>query len=133
MSGRCSGVQERLHEFAPQAVYIHCYAHNLNLALVDCVKGVADAREFFLLLEALCVHINNKSTCSIHKQAKKKKLHPDRQICQLQRLSDTRWACHQSAVAAISYSFDALLETLKRFLVDLIILKLLKLLVYCKR
>lgn len=45
-------------EFALHAVYIHCYAHNLNLALVDCVQRVADAREFFLLLEALYVFMS---------------------------------------------------------------------------
>ena len=50
MSGRCSGVQKRIREVAPHAVYIHCYAHNLNLALVDCVKGNSDAREFFSLI-----------------------------------------------------------------------------------
>ena len=35
MSGRCSGVQKRIREIAPQAIYVHCYAHCLNLALVD--------------------------------------------------------------------------------------------------
>ena len=35
MSGHCSGVQTRLKEFAPHAVYIHCHAHILNLVLVD--------------------------------------------------------------------------------------------------
>ena len=39
MSGRCSGVQERIREVVTQARYIHCYAHNLNLALVDCVRN----------------------------------------------------------------------------------------------
>ena len=27
MSGRCSGVQQRIMEVAPQAIYIHCFAH----------------------------------------------------------------------------------------------------------
>ena len=30
MSGSCSGVQQRLREVSPCAVYIHCYAHKLN-------------------------------------------------------------------------------------------------------
>ena len=53
-------------------------AHNLNLALVDCVKGVADA-SFFLLLEALYVFM---STTKVHVlfMSKLKELHPDRQI-----------------------------------------------------
>ena len=40
MSGCCSGVQQRIKEIAPQAVYVHCYAHCLNLVLVDCTKSV---------------------------------------------------------------------------------------------
>ena len=31
MSGRCSGVQQRFRLVAPNATYIHCYAHTLNL------------------------------------------------------------------------------------------------------
>lgn len=38
MSGQCSGVQKRIRELAPHAIYIHCYAHTLNLVLVDSVK-----------------------------------------------------------------------------------------------
>lgn len=29
MSGRCAGVQAKVQEFAPHAVYIHCYVHVL--------------------------------------------------------------------------------------------------------
>ena len=47
MSGHCSGVQQRIREKAPQAIYIHCNAHILNLALVDCSKAVSQAAEFF--------------------------------------------------------------------------------------
>ena len=55
MSGNCSGVQERLWSFAPHAVYIHCYAHVLNLVLVDSVKAIPEAAHFFALLESLYV------------------------------------------------------------------------------
>ena len=50
MSGRCSGVQTRIQQVVPQAAYIHCNAHCLNLALVDSVKSVKVAAEFFALL-----------------------------------------------------------------------------------
>lgn len=40
MSGHCSGVQQRIKVVAPQAVYVHCYAHCLNLVLVDATKRV---------------------------------------------------------------------------------------------
>ena len=58
MSGKCSGVQERLRQAAPYAVYIHCYAHTLNLVLVDSTKSLPSAREFFVLLEHLYVFIS---------------------------------------------------------------------------
>ncbi len=35
MSGCVSGVQTRIRELAPQAIYVHCHAHCLNLVLVD--------------------------------------------------------------------------------------------------
>ena len=40
MSGHCSGVQQRIKTVAPQAIYVHCYAHCLNLVLVDATKKV---------------------------------------------------------------------------------------------
>ena len=112
MSGRCVGVQERVREFAPYALYIHCYAHNLNLALVDCVQGVADASEFFSLLQSLYVFMSTTKAHALFIE-KQKEIHPKKQIRQLQRFSDTRWACRQSAVAAVCITFDALLETLE--------------------
>ena len=50
MSGHCSGVQTRIKQVAPKALYVHCNAHCLNLCLVDCVKSVSCAAEFFGLV-----------------------------------------------------------------------------------
>lgn len=47
MSGSLSGVQTRFRQLVPQAIYIHCFAHRLNLALVDCVTGMQGVAEFF--------------------------------------------------------------------------------------
>ena len=53
MSGNCSGVQQRIKERCPCAIYINCCAHILNLVLVDCSKEVQFAHDFFCLLETL--------------------------------------------------------------------------------
>ena len=66
MSGHCTGVQTRVREFAPYAAYIHCYAHVLNLVLVDSVKSVTHASEFFALLEALRICVLFKNSCLVH-------------------------------------------------------------------
>ena len=31
MSGHCAGVQQKICEVVPLAIYVHCYAHYLNL------------------------------------------------------------------------------------------------------
>ena len=41
-----------------------------------------------------------------------KQLYPEKQPRQLQRQSDTRWACRQSAITAICFTFDAVIATL---------------------
>ena len=112
MSGNCSGVQTRLKEFAPHAIYIHCHAHILNLVLVDSVKAVPDATQFFALVESLYVFLSTTKTHVIFLQ-KQKELHPHKQTRELQRLSDTRWACRYSTVNSICYTFDAILATLE--------------------
>ena len=100
MSGRCSGVQQRSRLVAPNATYIHCYAHTLNLVLVDSVKMVQYAAEFFSLLESLYVFISTTKSHTVFMQ-KQKELHPGTLPLQLQKLSDTRWACRYGAVNAI--------------------------------
>ena len=111
MSGHCSGVQTRFKEFAPHAIYIHCHAHVLNLVLVDSVKAVPDATQFFALLESLYVFLSTTKAHVIFLQ-KQKELHPDKQPRELQRLSDTRWACRYNTVNAICHTLDAILATL---------------------
>ena len=60
MSAWCiSGVQQRIRELVPQACYIHCYAHCLNLVLVDCAKSIAHASEFLSLLQSLYIFISS--------------------------------------------------------------------------
>ena len=56
MNGSCSGVSARIKELNPKAVYIHCCAHRLNLALVDTVKSIPIAEDFFALLQTLYFH-----------------------------------------------------------------------------
>ena len=117
MSGRCSGVQERLKAFAPHAIYIHCYAHVLNLVLVDSVKAIPDATQFFALLETLYVFLSTTKSHVLFLE-KQKKLHPEKQTRELQRLSDTRWSCRYSSVDAVCCTFDAVLATLAEIAED---------------
>ena len=93
-------------------MYIHCHAHILNLVLVDSVKSVQTALEFFLLLEALYVFIPTPKVHVIFIE-KQKHLHPGKQPLELQKLSDTRWVCHYAAVNAVCRTFDSILLTVE--------------------
>ncbi|KAJ4925869.1 hypothetical protein JOQ06_008055 [Pogonophryne albipinna] len=53
MSGAVGGVQARFRERHPEAVYVHCYAHELNLVLCHTCKAIPEAVVFFDLLETL--------------------------------------------------------------------------------
>ena len=112
MSGCCRGVQQRIKEIAPHAVYVHCYAHCLNLVLVDCTKSVSDASDFFSLMETLYVFMSANKVHTLYLQ-KQIELYPTKQIRQLQRLSDTRWACRYLAVDAVCSTFGSIIATLQ--------------------
>jgi len=53
MCGACKGVQARIKELNPTALFTHCFAHNLNRALVNaaCDMMTHDVRNFFGTVE----------------------------------------------------------------------------------
>src|SRR6218665_3995473 len=58
MSGRLSGVQVRIKEHAECAENVHCYAHRLNLVIVDTCKAVRHAADYFALLQKLYIFVS---------------------------------------------------------------------------
>ena len=76
MSGECAGVSAKILERNTKAVYIHCCAHRLNLVLVDTVKAVPAAEDFFSLLQMLYVLMSSSKAHEIFlEQQKVLKLH----------------------------------------------------------
>ena len=100
-----SGVQQKICEVVPHAGYVHCYAHCLNLVLVDCTKSVFEASYFFSV-KTLYVFLSRSVIHAVFLQ-KQSDLQPDKPPRQLQRLSDTRWSCRYLAVDAVCSTFDS--------------------------
>ena len=111
MSGCHTGVKAKINEVNPTAVYIHCYAHQLNLALVDTCKQLAHAFDFFSLLESVYVFISSSVPHAIFIN-KQKELHFNRLI-QLKQLSNTRWSCRHSSIQAVLSTYTVLIATLE--------------------
>ena len=124
MRGCCTSDQKRIRDLVPQAPYVHCHAHCLNLVLVDCVKKNSHAYEFFSLVQSLYVFMSSSKAHVIYLEMQAK-LHPDKQTRQLQRLSDTRWACRYFSLDVIASTFDSIIETLETEAINLKQLKLL--------
>ena len=40
MASHNSGLQTLVHQQCPQAIFVHCYAHKLNLVLLNCAKNI---------------------------------------------------------------------------------------------
>ena len=88
-------------------MYIQCHTHILNLVLVDSVRSVQLASQFFVLLEALYVFISTSKVHVIFVE-KQKRLHPSKQPLELQKLSDTRLV---SRYVAVNAAFDSIVLT----------------------
>ncbi|XP_039286744.1 zinc finger MYM-type protein 1-like [Nilaparvata lugens] len=53
MAGHLSGVQARIKESHPEALFVHCYAHVLNLVLSQCVSEIPQCKIFFSTLNGI--------------------------------------------------------------------------------
>ncbi|XP_030834454.1 zinc finger MYM-type protein 1-like [Strongylocentrotus purpuratus] len=112
MSGHLSGVQARLKEHFPNAQYVHCHAHRLNLVLVDMCKNVSSAGEFFVLLEALYVFMTRSL---VHKVFVDYQQRAKCRVKELVRLSDTRWVCRYQSLSTLKTRYSYILEVLEHF------------------
>ncbi|XP_041464614.1 zinc finger MYM-type protein 1-like [Lytechinus variegatus] len=112
MSGKLSGVQERIRRKIPQALYVHCFAHRLNLVIVETVKSVVPVADFFAVLQS---SYNFLSGSHVHEQwiRWQQKMYPDEQPVEFKGMSDTRWASQVRAVGAIRKRFHCFVEFLK--------------------
>ncbi|XP_028395720.1 zinc finger protein 345-like [Dendronephthya gigantea] len=93
MSGKCSGVQERIKTVVPQALYVHCFAHRVNLVIVQAVKSVVPVADFFAALQ-MCYNFLSGSNVHLRWIAFQKDMHmyPDQKPIEFKIMSDTREA-----------------------------------------
>ena len=109
VSGVHTGLQARIKALSPSALYTHCYAHVLNLVIVDTMSNSRIARDFFGTLQNLYVFI---ATCTKrhavylkHQRELNAAVEGTRKReYVLKKLSDTRWACRADSITATYYA-----------------------------
>ena len=65
MSGKHRGVQKKIRDITGKALYVHYYAHRLNLVVVDTVKSLVSANDFFSLLQKLYILMSSAAVLPI--------------------------------------------------------------------
>ena len=117
MSGQYQGLQARVKHESPKALYVHCYAHCLNLVLVDAMKSNKMARNFFGTLESLYCFIR-LSTCRHslfqtmqHEFEAVAENDTDGRL-NIKQLCDTRWACRFEAIRAVEANLQVIFKLL---------------------
>lgn len=65
MSGKNGGVQALLRQqYIPHAIYVHCYAHKLNLVICDVTKDVPYLPEFYSIISKIYTYFHTSSVTS---------------------------------------------------------------------
>ncbi|XP_018369284.1 PREDICTED: zinc finger MYM-type protein 1-like [Trachymyrmex cornetzi] len=106
MSGVYNGLQKRIKNVQPLALYVHCAAHNLNLVINDSVKNITEINHFYDKLESLYAFFANsikrwaylKSESSIN--------------ISLKRLCSTRWSSRNDLLLALRLLYSDLMKVL---------------------
>ncbi|KAF0708284.1 zinc finger MYM-type protein 1-like, partial [Aphis craccivora] len=111
MSGIYSGLQKRINDIVPNAMYVHCCAHNLNLVVCDAAKSSDKAMRFFETVQSVfnffggsaprwaLLALGEDNATAVRKKVLKK-------VCA------TRWEARHNAVFALKERFVDVLKTL---------------------
>ncbi|XP_025416749.1 zinc finger MYM-type protein 1-like isoform X1 [Sipha flava] len=102
MSGKFNGVQSKVKNKFPYAIYTHCMAHRMNIVVIDMCKIVKESRIVFNTIESLYKHFShptkNKTLVTMHRKLGVK-------ISKINSLSDTRWNCRWKNCESVVYNY----------------------------
>mgnify|MGYP002804058553 CR=1 FL=1 len=116
MSGARKGVAARVKECSPRGVYVHCYAHVLNLALQDTMSDVEPLRNALGTLQSLYNFLEGSP--KRHAVFNFVKVDDDHLLLTLKSLSETRWSCRWEAVKSVSEQMGKIIKALLIFSID---------------
>lgn len=105
MKGKNIGVQRRILDINPLAVYVPCGCHSYNLVLCDAAKSSVKSVTLFGVLQRLFTLFS----ASVHRW---KILTDHLGLYTIKKLSDTRWEARIGSVKAVRYQISAVHDAL---------------------
>ena len=120
-SGKRNGVQLHMHTLAPQALFVHCRAHILQLCCVSAARGLPSLKKVFATLMSnwKIFHYSPKKFSGL-KEMQALTNHPQLRMI---KPSDTRWLAHDRSIRAIRCSLEPLIYTLQHIHEETVIQK----------
>lgn len=117
MSGHISGVQAKCKGQNNKILYVHCYAHCLNLALVDACLSRAENKILFDFFGTIQLAYNFIESSPVrHAIFERISSALGTALRTLKSLSTTRWACRAEAVKAVRNNYSALVDTVEEIM-----------------
>ena len=113
MSGVYGGVQKRLLDQQPLAIYVHCATHNLNLVLNDAVSAVREVEACFTTMQELYVFFGH----SIRRWDLLASITGESSVT-LKRLNPTRWAGRLTSLIGIKHRYSDVVKALTRIILE---------------
>ena len=108
MSGQHRGVQSIVKETYPNAHYVHCYAHQLNLILQQATSQIVSVRVFFAHLNAFSIFFSHST--------KRVSCLDDCVAIRIPRSVQTRWNFESRIVSTVFEHKDDLKVCFKRII-----------------
>uniref|UniRef100_A0A1B6DAI5 TTF-type domain-containing protein n=1 Tax=Clastoptera arizonana TaxID=38151 RepID=A0A1B6DAI5_9HEMI len=106
MAGIHSGVQARIQNINPKALFVPCNNHSLNLCGVHAFSCTPSSLTFFGTLE----NIYNLFSASTHRWEILTEVVGEA----VKRLSDTRWSAHHAALKPVLKNFEKLVDAVEK-------------------
>lgn len=111
MSGQYKGVQAIIKKKYPKAIYVHCAAHSLNLA-VSTASGIQSIRNCLGVIEKYYVFFNTPKRQNVL-LTNIENSDEDPKVKTLKRLCATRWVQRYDAVTDFIELFAFVVESLE--------------------
>ncbi|KAE9536184.1 hypothetical protein AGLY_007407 [Aphis glycines] len=113
--GAYNGVQSRIKEENPLALYVHCNAHILNLCLVDLSKQISHVRNVFGTLSTLhnFIKASSKRQAVFDNIRSKLNMKIGDGPSTLKSLNDTRWIFRIDALESLIFNYQVVIDSLE--------------------
>lgn len=115
MAGRVTGLQKRISDENPKALYFHCSGHQLNLAVQDaCHKNVIASQAMTILNSVIDFIRDSPKRLSRFKEIVSTNSNPNcSQMSHIKPLSDTRWVLRLDSLNCFLDQYPSILDFLE--------------------